>query len=80
MRYLSDVTLQLSNYIRDKGINLSKISRDTGISYMALYDSLFNSSRTRDLRDYELLKICRFLGVNPMDFLEKPRAPEQKGA
>ena len=47
------------------------MSRDTGISYMALYDSLMNTDRERDLRAGEMLQICKFLGVNPLDF-DKP--------
>lgn len=65
---MSVVTQNVSEYVRKKGINLSKLSRDTKIQYMAVYDSLANPERNRDLRDYELLKICEFLGVNPMDF------------
>lgn len=61
-------TRNLSRYIRTKGINLSKISRDTNIPYGALYDSLSNSERDRDLRAGEMLLVCRFLGVNPLDF------------
>lgn len=65
---MSKVTARVSNYIRTKGINLSKISRDTGISYTALYDSLMNDERNRDLRDEEFLEVCGFLGVDPRDF------------
>ena len=65
---MSKVTARVSNYIRTKGINLSKISRDTGISYAALYDSLMNDERKRDLRDEEFLEVCGFLGVDPRDF------------
>lgn len=63
-------TRNLSNYVKEKGINISKMSRDTGVSYMALYDSLLNADRDRDLRAGELFLVCRFLGVNPMDFAE----------
>lgn len=69
---MSAVTQNVSKYIRNKGINLSKLSRDTKIQYMAIYDSLANPERDRDLRDYELLKICAFLEVNPMDFADNP--------
>ena len=74
---MSSVTENISKYIRNKGINLSKMSRDTGIAYMPLYDSLMNEERKRDLRDWEMLKICNFLGVNPMDFADPT---EEKGA
>lgn len=68
---MSQVTLRVSDYVRTRGINLSKMSRDTGISYMALYDSLMNNERDRDLRDEEFLEVCGFLGVDPRDFAEK---------
>ena len=61
-------TRNLSRYVRDKGINLARMSRATGISYRALYDSLANPDRERDLRAGELMGICKFLDVNPMDF------------
>lgn len=66
----------IASYIKEKAINLSKMSRQTGISYTALYDSLFNKDKNRQLRGRELVAICVFLGVNPMDFAEKP---EEKG-
>lgn len=73
---MSAVTDRLSEYVRKKRINLSAMSRDTGISYMALYDSLANNARARDLRDDELIKVCGFLEINPMDFAD---APEKTG-
>ena len=63
-------TRNLSKYVKEKGINISKMSRDTQISYMALYDSLMNSERERDLRAGEMLSVCQFLGLNPKDFAE----------
>lgn len=63
-------TRNLSKYVKEKGINISKMSRDTQISYMALYNSLMNSERERDLRAGEMLSVCQFLGVNPKDFAE----------
>lgn len=70
-------TRNLSRYVKEKGINISKMHRDTGISYMALYDSLMNEDRGRDLRAGEMLLVCRFLGVNPLDFNEPT---DEKGA
>lgn len=67
---MSVVTKKVSEYVKNKGINLSKLSRDTNIQYMDIYNSLANPKRNRDLRDYELIRICAFLGVNPMDFAE----------
>lgn len=40
----------ISKYVKDKGIALSVMSRQTGISYMALYDSLMNERKKRQLR------------------------------
>lgn len=68
---MSAVTEKISQYVRKKGINISKMSRDTGVSYMALYDSLLNTERQRDLRDSEFLAVCFFLGVDPRDFADK---------
>lgn len=68
---MSNVTLRVSNYIRNKGINLSELSRDTGIPYMALYNSILNDKRNRDLRDEEFLGVCAFLRVDPRIFADK---------
>lgn len=65
-------TKGVSEYIRQKGFNLSEISRKTKIPYMALYDSLMNDKRDRDLRVGEFLALCNHLELNPMDFAEKP--------
>ncbi len=69
---MSAVTDRVSNYVRKRGINISKMARDTKIPYMALYDSLMNSDRARDLRDEEFLKVCVFLGTDPRDFADNP--------
>lgn len=61
----------LGNYIRKRGIKLSVISKETGIQYMAIYDSLFNDQRSRKIKGDELLAICKFLDVSPMDFAEE---------
>ena len=48
-------------------VNLSDLSRQTGIPYRDLYHSLGNGSdRKRDLRDWELLAVCKALGINPI--------------
>lgn len=64
-------TRNLSKYVCDKGINVTKMAKATGIPYGALYDSLLNSARNRDLRLGEALSVCAFLGVDPMDFAEQ---------
>ncbi len=69
---MSVYTKNLSEYVKKRGINISKMARDTGLSYMALYDSLSNVERERDLRDYEFMRVCFFLGVDPRNFAEEP--------
>lgn len=61
-------TEKMSVYIRKNGCNLSELSRKTGISYMALYDSLSNNKRNRDLRVDEFLTLCKHFGVDPRKF------------
>lgn len=46
------------------------MAREIQIPYMQLYDSLFNEKKCRELRSSELIAVCRFLEVNPMDFAE----------
>lgn len=53
--------------IEDKGIALTVVSRRTGVPYMALYDSLKNKSKRRDIKGKELVKICKFLDVDPRE-------------
>lgn len=65
---MSSVTKNVANYVNSMGINISKMSRDTGIPYGQLIVSLRHNDRDRSLRDDELIAICSFLGVNPMDF------------
>ena len=55
---MDGATKQISEYIRKKGFNLSEISRKTCVPYMALYDSLSNEKRDRDLRVDEFLALC----------------------
>ena len=70
---MSYVTKNVSRYVKDKKINISGMARDTGLSYQALYTSLCDEERERSLRDDELVTVCKFLGVNPMDFVEERR-------
>lgn len=65
---MDGATKQISEYIKKKGFNLSEISRKTHVSYMALYDSLFNEKRDRDLRVDEFLALCKHLELDPMKF------------
>ena len=70
---MDGATQRVSEYIRHKGFNLSDISRKTHIPYMALYDSLFNEKRNRDLRVDEFLARCKHLDVNPIFFSDEQR-------
>ncbi|QDW73058.1 hypothetical protein FND36_02770 [Lachnospiraceae bacterium KGMB03038] len=68
----------LAKYIKGKAINLSDMSRQTGISYMSLYNSLFNENSERQLKARELVAVCIFLEVDPRDFVEKTDEKEVK--
>ena len=69
---MSVVTKKLSNYVKAKKVNISALARETGVPYSALYNSLCEEERDRSLRDDEFVAVCLFLGVDPMDFAEKP--------
>ena len=58
----------IAKYLKDKGIVLSVVARETGIPYMALYDSFFNAKKQRPIKGSELIKVCHFLDINPMEF------------
>lgn len=60
----------VGTFVRNKGINLSAMSRATGIPYAALYNSLIDEKRKREMKGNELILICKFLEVNPMDFAD----------
>lgn len=57
----------LSEIIRSRGINLAEAARSIGVPYMALYDSLKNRSKNREIKGKELVKLCKFLNINPME-------------
>lgn len=60
-----EIEKQLHKIIRSRGINLSEMARLTGVPYRALYDSLMNAPRKREIRGRELVKMCKFLEVDP---------------
>lgn len=62
---------RIAERIEDRGVPISTVARRTGIPYTALFNSLANKNRTRELRGKELLSICAFLGVDPMEFADK---------
>lgn len=61
-------TRNLREYVGERGINLTRVAKKTGIPYMALYDSLSQKGRERDLRVGEFLSVCTFLGIDPAAF------------
>ena len=66
-----NVTKNVAKYLREKGINLSVLAKRTGIPYSVLYSSLgLKSQVDRELRADELMSICLFLDLNPMDFID----------
>ncbi|MCQ4638003.1 helix-turn-helix transcriptional regulator [Anaerovorax odorimutans] len=67
------ITSEIAGHIKEKGINVSKMARDTGVSYQALYASLCDEDRKRSLRDDELIAVCKFLDINPMEFANEPK-------
>lgn len=68
---MSQVTTRVANYVNSKGISIARLSEATGVEYCAIYDSLGPKGRGRDLRDYEFIRVCKFLEVNPMDFADE---------
>ena len=61
-------TKRVSEYIKHRRLNLSDMARQVNIPYSALYNSLFNEKRDRDLRVDEFLTVCKYLDVDPMIF------------
>lgn len=60
----------ISKCIEDRGIALTVVSRRTGLPYMSLYDSLRNKSKNREIKGKELVKLCKFLDIDPRDFVD----------
>lgn len=58
----------LSEIIEDRSINLSKMARALNLSYKAIYNNLSKNGTGKELRSSEMIAICKYLGVNPMDF------------
>ena len=65
------VTKNIAKYIRDTAVNLSELSRRSGVPYNALYSSIANTNRERELKADELTSICAVLRINPMEFADK---------
>ena len=63
------ITKKLSQYIKEKGVSITRIAEKTGISYQILVNC-FDEKKSRELKADELLLVCRFLDVNPFDFMD----------
>lgn len=60
----------IAEILDSRSINLSKMSKAIDISYSAIYKSLYSKESSRELRSSELIAICKYLGVDPMEFEE----------
>lgn len=63
------VTRKIGNYIKEKGITITRIAEATGISYQILV-RCFDEKNSRELKADELLLVCRFLEINPFNFMD----------
>lgn len=68
-----DITKKIADCARERLANLSEMARETGLPYAAIYASLRDKNKSRRLSVDEAILICRFLGVNLMDFADKPQ-------
>lgn len=63
------VTRKIGNYIKEKGITITRIAEATGIRYQILA-RCFDEKNSRELKADELLLVCRFLEINPFNFMD----------
>lgn len=59
----------ISRCIEEKGVALTVVSRRAGVPYSALYNSLANKKSKRELKGKELVNVCKFLDIDPRNFL-----------
>ena len=71
-------TEQLGKYIKSKHISKKHISDVTGVSACTIYTA-FGNARSRQLNADEFLIICRYLEVNPFDFLDDAQEGGKEG-
>lgn len=64
---MSQITDNLAAYIADKKIKLSELSRMAGVPYYGLYHSVADKGRKKDLKDWELLAVCKVLDIDPRE-------------
>lgn len=63
-------TKELYKRIKAKYIPISVICKETGLSPKVIYPSLTENTK-RQLRADELLVVCEFLKIDPMELLER---------
>lgn len=71
------VTKKIGGYIKEKGISITRISEATGISYQIL-TNCFDEKKSRELKADELLLVCRFLEINPFNFMDAAQEREDR--
>ena len=67
---MSEVTAKVAQAVSESGRSIRQVAEQTHIPYMKLYDSLGNKARSRELRDWEILAVCKVIGVDPHCFYE----------
>lgn len=75
---IMDVTQKVYEIIKERGIPVKVVSEGSGLPVKIMYTSLCNNAK-RKLRADELLKICRFLKINPMSLINDKKITK-KGA
>lgn len=61
------ITKRIAEIVADRGVTLTRIAEVTGIPYQAIQASL-KKDGTRQLRADELVKVCKFLELNPLEW------------
>ena len=70
---ISYITEKIADIAKAGNVNLTEMSKATGIAYHNLYASLASNHRRRDLRDWEMVEICRYLKIDMNEFTAKNR-------
>ena len=60
------ITQKISQIISAKGISIAKIAEATEISVQVLY-RCFDEKHKRELKADELMKVCKFLEIDPLE-------------
>lgn len=60
------ITERIADIVSQRGVSTAKIAEVTGISPQILYNC-FDQKKKRELKADELILVCRFLNINPLD-------------